>query len=424
MKYYSRYIDNQIKKLLRTSGAILLKGPKFCGKTTTALNYAKSNIRLNVKNTIEMVKANPSIALKGEKPHLIDEWQTVKDIFNQVKADLDLNYEFGKYILTGSATPTDTKDIFHTGAGRITSLEMRPMSLFESLDSKGLISLNDLFLNKPIDFYEPNNDFTLFDLAYLTVRGGWPLTLKATNKEDAIQITRNYYKEIFNLTSLENEEYNRKNPDILRSIVKSYARNISTQVNKQTILDDLTKSGEINISRITFDEYLNVLKNLFIIKDIESWNPTIRSKTSIRSTPTRHFNDVSIACAALNLSPFDLINDLNTFGYFFKDLAIRDLSIYMNELNGEVKHYRDNAGLECDAILKLNDGRYGLCEIKIGGENGIKQAKKTLLLLKNKLIEKSEEKAPSFLMILVGSGSPYYINKEGIYVIPINLLKA
>ena len=420
-KYYTRLIESKIEGKLKSSGAVLVAGPKFCGKTTTCMLYQKSFIKLNTRQTIELAKINPKGVLTGEKPRLIDEWQSVPDIWNQVKDALDFEYAFGQYILTGSSTPADKTQIHHSGAGRIVPLKMRTMSLFESEESKGIVSLKELFEKPSVDYFDLNEDFALTDTAYLLCRGGWPIALQ-DDRDLALEITRNYYDSLFVFENSENEKFRNKKAEVFKMILRSYARNISTEAPNTTIIEDIKSSNARTMDAKTFDEYMDALKDLYIIENVAAWNPNIRSKTSIRTTETRHFVDTSIACRALNIFPADLMNDLNSFGLFFEDFAVRDLSIYASTLDGEIRHYRDNAGLECDAVLHLPNGKWAAIEIKLGGEKLINEGAVSLNNLKNKIIEKSDEKAPTFMMILTASG-PLYRRLDGIYVVPINCLR-
>ena len=396
--YYERLIEEQIALKLKTSGAVVVAGPKFCGKTTTCMLYQKSFVKLNTKQAIAMARMNPKAVLVGENPRLIDEWQKAPDIWNQVKDDLDFNYEFGKYILTGSSTPADKTEVHHSGAGRIAPLNMRPMTLWESKESKGMVSLNDLFEG-----------------------GGWPIAVLAP-RDIALEITKNYYNGLFVFEDSENERFRNKKPEVLRMILRSYARNISSEAAVSTIISDIRQSNERTMDTKTYDDYMEALKDLYIIEDMEAWNPNIRSKTSIRSTPTRHFVDTSIACRSLGVSPDDLMNDLESFGLFFEDFAVRDLRVYADSMGGVVKHYRDNAGLECDAVVHLEDGRWGGIEIKLGGDDLINDGAESLKKLRDKIVEKSDEKAPSFLLVLTAVGGAYK-REDGVFVAPINLLR-
>lgn len=419
--YYNRLVEKEIELKLKTSGAVVVAGPKFCGKTTTCMLYQKSYVKLNTKQSITMARMNPKGVLNGEKPRLIDEWQKAPDVWNQVKDDLDFEYQFGKYILTGSSTPADKTEVHHSGAGRITPVKMRPMSLWESKESKGTISLMDLFDGKNNYPWDMNDEISLNDIAFLICRGGWPISVQAP-KEIAIEITKNYYNGLFVFEDCENERFRNKRPDVLRMILRSYARHISTEAAVSTIISDIRQSNERTMDPKTFADYMEALKDLYILEDLPAWNPNIRSKTSIRSTPTRHFIDTSIACRSLGVSPNDLMHDLESFGLFFEDFAVRDLSIYANSIGGSVSHYRDNTGLECDAVLHLEDGRWGAIEIKLGGDDLIEHGAKSLNTLRKKIIEKSEEQAPSFLMVLTATGGTYQ-REDGVYVAPINLLK-
>ena len=419
--YYNRLVENDIELKLKTSGAVVVAGPKFCGKTTTCMLYQKSFVKLNTKQAIAMARMNPKAMLKGAYPRLIDEWQKAPDIWNQVKDDLDFQYEFGKYILTGSSTPADKTEVHHSGAGRITPVKMRPMSLWESKESKGTVSLKNLFAGGKDLTWDLNSDFTLEEIAHLICRGGWPISVLAP-KGVSIEITKNYWNGLFVFEDCENERFRNKKPEVLKMIIKSYARHISTEAAISTIIADVRQSNERTMDSKTFDNYMEALKDLYIIEDMPAWNPNIRSKTSIRSTPTRHFVDTSIACRALGVMPEDLHRDLESFGLFFEDMAVRDLRIYAETLGGEVLHYRDNAGLECDAIIHLEDGRWGAIEIKLGGDELIEAGAKSLKLLKAKIEEKGDEMSPSFLMVLTAVGGSYQ-REDGVFVAPINLLK-
>lgn len=421
MTYYSRLVEKEIELKLRTSGAVLVAGPKFCGKTTTCMLYQNSFVKLNTKQAIAMARMNPRAMLNGDKPRLIDEWQKAPDIWNQVKDDLDFNYEFGKYILTGSSTPADKTEVHHSGAGRIAPVRMRPMSLWESKESVGCISLTDLFDGGKNFVWNLNKDFMMDDVAHLLCRGGWPISVLAP-KDIAIEITKNYWNGLFVFEDCENERFRNKKPEVLKMIVRSYARHISTEAAISTIIADVRQSNERTMDPKTFDDYMEALKDLYIIEDMEAWNPNIRSKTSIRSTPTRHFVDTSIACRALGVMPEDLLHDLESFGLFFEDMAVRDLKIYAGTLGGEIRHYRDGTGLECDAVVHLEDGRWGAVEIKLGGDDLIESGAASLKTLKKKIEEKSDERSPSFLMVLTAVGGSYQ-REDGVYVVPINLLK-
>lgn len=417
--YYSRLIEEKINRTLKSSGAILITGPKFCGKSTTCKRFAKSIIELNDDNLIEIANADNSVALNGELPRMIDEWQTVPNLWNKVKSRVDSLGVFGQYILTGSATPADNSKIHHSGSGRITPIIMRPMSLFESKDSIGKYSIKEMFDEKDIFVFDSNENHSLIDTAFYICRGGWPLSIQK-DRRIALDVTRNYYEGLFNFKNSENKKYRNKNPEIVKMLLKSYARNISSEASYQTIMKDVMQSNSRNMNIKTFDAYLDILHELFLVDDLLAWCPNIRSKSNIRTTPTRHFVDPSLACLSLNISPEDLLIDANTFGLFFEDLAVRDLRIYSESIDGEIRHYRDSSGLECDAVIHLRDGRWAPIEIKLGSQEAIELAAKNLIKLINNIDEKYSK--PSFAMILTATGKAYRRN-DGIYVIPINLLR-
>lgn len=421
MNYYVRYIDEIIERYRKSTGAIVVVGPKFCGKTTSCNNIAKSIYRINTKAIVERTAINPKIALEGEEPHLIDEWQKVPDIWNYIKEDLDIDYKFGKYLLTGSSTPADKTDIQHSGAGRLKMVKMRTMSLFESKESLGIVSLRSLFENNEF-FPHPNQEQTLEKTAFQICRGGWPLSVLSQEESTALDVTNSYYDGLFQFADSKNEKFRNKKIDYFKTILKSYARNISTSASMNSMINDVRQNNERVLDDSTFRDYLEALKDLYIIEDLEAWCPNIRSKTAISSSPTRHFVDPSIACSALGIGPKNLINDFNTFGFMFEDLAVRDLRIYSELLNGTIKHYKDNAGLECDSVIHLQDGKWAAVEIKLGGEELVNYGAKKLNLLKNKLTTKSDTNPPTFMAIITAFG-PCYKREDGIYVIPLNCLK-
>lgn len=420
--YYERYVEKQIERALKTSGALVVAGPKFCGKTTTCMRYQKSFMKLNTTQSIRFASMDPAMVLKGEPPRLIDEWQKVPDIWNQVKNDLDEEYVFGKYILTGSSTPAEKTQIHHSGAGRITPIKMRPMSLFESRNSKGTVSLSVLFNGRDFDVFDENREFSLPEVAFLLCRGGWPVSV-VSSEDIAVEITRNYYNSLFVFEDSDNEKFRNLKPETFRMILRSYARNISSEAPLSTILEDVRQTNERTMDSKTLSTYLEALKDLFILEDMEAWNPNIRSKTSIRSTPTRHFVDPSLACRALNIGPDDLMSDLKSFGLFFEDMAVRDLRVYADTIGGEVRHYRDNAGLECDSVIHLENGKWAAVEIKLGGEKLVEEGAAALTRLNKKIETKSVLSAPVFMMVLTATG-PLYRRPDGIFVVPINMLKA
>lgn len=424
-KYIKRLIENELERKLNSSGCVLVNGPKFCGKSTMCEQFSKSQTVLKKKNDIELAMSAPELALEGEQPHLIDEWQKVPEIWNEIKDDLDKDYQFGKYIITGSTTPIDASKIQHSGAGRISTLTLRPFSLYESGESNGQISLQTLFKGEePTTVFEQDNSTSLSDIAYYICRGGWPISVLA-DKKYALDVTKNYYEGLFRIEN-ESDEFTLflKNKDInlLTAILKSYARNISTQCKKTTMIKDILASGiRETLDEDTFNTYTQTLKDLFIIYDISAWNLNLRSSVAVRTVPTHHFMDTSIAAAVLGISPNDLLNDLNSFGYFFEDLVVRDLSIYAQSINGTLKHYRDSSGQEIDTIIELPNGKYAAIEIKISSEKNIQDGIKSLKGFERKLI-RSKNKLPEFRMIVTSHGACYK-SEEGIYIIPITYLK-
>ena len=422
--YIPRLAENSLKRKLKSSGCVVVSGPKFCGKSTLCEEFAKSVTTLKTTNDIEIANADPYSALKGDNPHLVDEWQKAPEIWNIIKDDLDKDYQFGKYILTGSTTPVDPSKIQNSAAGRITSLKLKPFSLLESKESTGIISLLGLF-DKDYKFtsaYGQHNPVSLTDIAHIICRGGWPIAVKS-EKEYALDVTNNYYEGLFTIED-ENDEFaeflKNKNIELLKLILKSFARNISTEAKNTLMIKDILESGERSkLDDDTFLTYKKTLEDLFIIYDMPAWNLNLRSSVAVRTTPTHHFVDTSIATSALGITPADLLNDLKSFGFFFEDMAVRDLSIYADSFNGELKHYRDSNGLEVDAILKLNNGEYGAIEIKIASDKNIKDGISSL----NKFEKKMKEnglKMPAFKMILTSHGSS---RKEGdVYIVPISML--
>lgn len=422
--YIPRLAEKTLVAKLKSSGCVLVKGPKFCGKSTMCERFAKSVTALKTTNAIELANADPKSTLVGENPHLIDEWQKAPEIWNLIKDDLDRDYQFGKYIITGSTTPVDPTKIQNSAAGRITPMTLKPFSLIESGESNGLVSLKGLF-DKNYSFSTLyDNPVSLEDIAFYICRGGWPNAVKS-DKENAIAVTNNYYEGLFTIEN-ESDEFadflKNKNIDLLNLVLKTFARNISTQAKNVNMIKDIIDSGERkSLDDETFSIYKNTLRDLFIIFDMPAWNLNLRSSAVVRTAPTHHFIDTSIAACALGISPADLLNDLKSFGFFFEDFAVRDLSIYAESFKGELRHYRDSSGQEVDAIIKLPNGEYGAIEIKIASEKNIQEGIKSLNNFESK-IKNSGLKLPAFKMILTSHGSCYK-RKDGIYVVPINCLK-
>ncbi len=421
MKYKKRFADIILKNKLEAKGAVLVEGAKWCGKTTTSKQIAKSILYMQdpkkKKQNIELADINPALLLQGATPRLIDEWQLAPKLWDAVRFEVDQRDAFNQFILTGSAVPADDSEISHSGTGRITRMLMRPMSLAESEDSSGEISLEGLF--NPDYTKSASSSVNLEKLAYLICRGGWPKAV-GLSKKIALQQAFDYYDAVVNsdISRVDNKE---RNPERTKLLMRSYARNIGTQVKFEEIRKDILGNDIDSFSIVSLYDYISALKKIFVIEDVPSWNPNLRSKTSIRSTDTRYFVDPSVATASLGLGPEDLLNDLNTMGLAFENLCIRDLRIYAQVLDGTVYHYRDRNGLECDAVIHLRNGKYGLVEVKLGGDKLIEEAAKTLSALEN-IIDTDKMKKPRFKMVLTGVGSYAYKRKDGIWVVPVTCL--
>lgn len=420
MTYLKRYIEEQIREALETSGVVVVAGPKFCGKTTTCELFAKSKYSLDTLQKIKMVEGNPEAILIGDNPRLIDEWQNVPDLWNCVRSEIDhRSNKFGQFIFTGSSTPAEKEKIYHSGSGRIVTIRMRTMSLYESGDSKGLVSIKELFGGKK-ELFVLNDGYNLLDTAFYICRGGWPLSI-ISDREKALRITRNYCSTLFEFENSKNSKFRNKKPDIFKMILRSYARNVSTEARKLLLISDINKHDDRKLDEDTFDQYIEALNDLYIVKDIEAWNPNFRSKTVIITSPTRHFVDTSVATYSLNMSPNDLINDPKTFGFMFEDFAVKELSIYASNYGGEIRHFRDGNGLECDAVIHLPNGEYSLIEIKLGGETLINEGISNLKSIEEK-IKENNQKMPSFKMVVVASGHAQI--RDDVFIVPINMLKA
>lgn len=421
--YHQRIADSLLNFKLHSKGAVLIEGPKWCGKTTTALQIAKSSILMqdqdNLKDYLELAQIRPSALLQGEAPHLIDEWQVAPQLFDAIRYEIDKRDEFGQFILTGSATPYDISKINHTGTGRISRMTMRTMSLFESGESNGTVSLKEIFDGNTE--VEGTSNIDLSELSYLICRGGWPKVVDIKDQRIALQQAIDYYDGVIN-SDISRVDDIKRDPNRAARVLRSYARNIASQAKLSSITQDIKSNEEINFSDDTVSSYIKALKSIFVIEDSNSWNPNLRSKAAIRTTDTRYFLDPSIACAALGIGPQDLENDLNTFGLLFENLVVRDLRIYADAIDGKVYHYRDNLNLECDAVVQLRNGKYGLIEVKLGGEKLISEGIKSLNKLEEKL-DTTKMKAPAFKMVITGVGKFAYKNKDGILIVPIGSLK-
>ena len=419
MNYIPRLIDNKIKTKLKTSGAVLITGPKFCGKTTTCKQIANTVHSFSTKRNIDLYSIDSKKALLGSTPVLIDEWQNIPEIWDEIRNEVDNRGELGQFLLTGSILKLNYDEIIHSGVGRFSKVIMYPFSLYESNESNGLVSLNELFNNKNYDVFSANSNGSLEDIAFYICRGGWPTAINL-DRQYALEVSATYLDGIINYKSKDEKNYFSR-PKIAELLIKSYARNISTEAPFTTIIKDIKESNNITMDDETFTSYLDKLYSLFVIEDIPAWNPNLRSKTAIRTTPTRHFIDTSIATQALGIYPNDLLNDINTFGLFFEDFCIRDLRIYADSIDGKLYHYRDSSNLEVDAIIHLKNGKWGAIEIKLGGEKLINEGIESLKKLYNK-IDYSKFKTPEFLAVITATG-PCYKTKDGIYVIPLTMLK-
>lgn len=421
-KYKKRIADHILARKLEGKGAVLIEGPKWCGKTTTAEQVAASILYMDdpekKEQNIAMSELNPKRLLKGAAPRLIDEWQIAPKLWDAIRFEVDHRRELGQFVLTGSAVPSDTKEITHSGTGRFTWLTMRPMSIFESGDSSGEVSLKSLF-DQP-DAIDGESKLDIERLAFLVCRGGWP---QAIDMRDEIALDQpiDYYEAVVK-SDINRADGVKKNPERVKRLMRSYARNQGSQVPNTVIVQDIAANDEATMDEETVASYLNALRKIFVIEDMPAWNPNLRSKTAIRSSDTRYYVDPSIAAAALGIGPQDLIDDLKTFGFLFETLCVRDLRVFADALNGEVFHYRDKDGLECDAVVHLRNGAYGLVEIKLGGDKLIEEGSVSLKALSKK-IDTDKMKKPSFLMVLTGTGDYAYRRPDGVYVVPIGCLK-
>lgn len=418
--YYKRIIDDEIDFRLKTFGAVLLIGPKWIGKTTSAEQKAKSIIRFQdpdkIKGYIETANVKPSILLEGDYPRLIDEWQIIPNIWDAVRLSVDINKMKGMYILTGSNS-TSGNDNMHTGIGRISTLKMYPMSLYESKDSNGKVSLEKLFNDNKYNFDGVKSELSIEELVFVTCRGGLPEAVLARDDDSKLYIAKDYINSIC-ISDINTVDGVDRNVLLVKSLLKSYARNVSTIVKKTKLKSDLENEFP-TLSTPTMDSYLNALSRLFVIENVEAWNTNIRSKTSASALPKRIFTDPSFAIASLGLKPQDLLTDMNTFGFLFENLCIRDLKIYSSHLNGDIRYYRDRTGLEADIILTIDNENYALIECKLGS-SGIEDGVKHLLKLES-LIEEKNLRKPTFKMIITG-GEIAYTRKDGVHIVPIGCL--
>ena len=418
-------MDSLLEKKLQAKGAVLIEGPKWCGKTTTAEEIAVSKIMLakpDIKDHFKsLLEIDSDAALTGDTPMLIDEWQTVPKLWDAVRYTVDHRHAMGQFILTGSAVPNQEaeKEREHSGTGRFAWLTMRPMTLFESGESNGTVSLGELF-TAPEKILQ-KNDLKLSDIAFLICRGGWPIAI-GLPEEAALEQAFDYYDAVTK-EDVTNVDGIKRSSERVQRLMRAYARHQGTQAPIATLKEDLKNNDTTTLDEDTISSYLDALRKIFVVEDMPAWNPNLRSKTAIRTTDTRYFVDPSIATAALGLGPTDLMNDLNSMGFFFEAMCVRDLRVFAEALNGRVYHYRDKSGLECDAVVHLRNGQYGLIEIKLGGDSLIKDGAATLNALEAQ-IDTTRMKSPAFKMILTATGEyAYRRTEDGIYVVPIGCLK-
>lgn len=421
--YKPRIADKLLARKMAGKGAILIEGPKWCGKTTTAKQQAKSMLNLGDSNvlrqSLQMMELSPITLLEGDTPRLIDEWQTIPPLWDTIRSEVDRRGDFSQFILTGSSVLPDAESTIHSGTGRFARIKMRPMSLLESGESTGSVSLTKLFEGEPL---KPQvNQKGLEDIAYYTCRGGWP---QATLLEGEIALDQalDYFDSVVE-RDIQRVDGVKRNADRARLLLRSYARHISQQVSYATIKADMLSNDSQTLDEDTVADYIKALKRLFVIEDLEAWNPNIRSKAAIRTSDTRHFVDPSIGTAALGLGPKDLMNDLESFGLFFEDLAVRDLRIFADLLDGRLYHYRDSSGLECDTVLHRRNGTYALIEIKLGGEKAIEEAADSMKQLAE-TIDHTRMPQPAFLMVLTAVGPYAYRRPDGVFVVPITCLNS
>lgn len=421
-QYKKRILDSLLERKLMGMGAVLIEGPKWCGKTTTAEEKAGSVLYMNDPKKsgtyLQLAKMSPNVLLTGDIPRLIDEWQLAPSLWDTIRYEVDHRDEEGQFILTGSAVPTKTDEIWHSGTGRFARIKMRPMSLWESGDSDGKVSLEALF-NGNMEAVASKGK-SIEDIAYLVCRGGWP---KAVLQSPDIALDRayDYYDAVVNI-DISRVDGVERDSERTKRLMRSYARFQGAQTAIGKIKEDVRTNDSMSIDDDTIGSYIKALKKIFVIEDMPAWNPNLRSKTAIRSSDTRYFVDPSIAVAALGIGPKDLIGDLETFGLLFETMCVRDLRVYADALGGSVYHYRDKNGLECDAVVHLRNGSYGLIEIKLGGDNLIEEGASSLKSLAEK-IDTTKMKNPSFLMVLTAIGDFAYQREDSVYVVPIGSLK-
>lgn len=421
-QYKHRIADKILQRKVLGKGAVLIEGPKWCGKTTTAKQLAQSVLDLGdsmvLMQSKQMMDLNPSILLDGATPRLIDEWQALPPIWDSIRSEVDRRALPSQFILTGSFVLPDARETVHSGTGRFAHVKMRTMSLYESGESTGSVSLRQLFAGSDVGVQV--NKLTLEDVAYLTCRGGWPWATLLP-KDIALDQATDYVDSVMH-SDIQRVDGVNRNPERVKRLLRSYARNISQQIPYATIRKDILANDSTTLNEDTVLDYVKALKQLFVVEDLAAWTPNIRSKAAIRTTDTRHFVDSSIGTAVLGLGPKDLISDLQTFGLFFEEMVVRDLRVYADALDGEMYHYRDSNGLECDAVLHLRNGSYALFEVKLGGEERINEGASSLMALSD-IIDRTRMPAPSFMAVITAVGPYAYRRADGVYVLPIGCIK-
>lgn len=421
-KYMPRVADKVLRDALDCMGAVVVQGPRWCGKTTTARQIAKSEIRLDDPGTRAnyeaMADVSARLLLRGDTPRLIDEWQDIPQIWDAVRHEVDDRGERGQFILTGSVTPPDKSQIRHSGVGRMTKIRMDTMSLFESGESTGEVSLGSLFGDTPS--VEGANPLGVGDIAYLICRGGWPASVGMPER-DALRVAKDYHGMLVE-TDMRRPGGVSRNPRRVEAVLRSYSRHICTQARFREIHRDVLANDSETLSEETLNSYVTALDELFVLKEIPAWCPAIRSKATVRTTRTRNFSDPSFAAASLNVTPDVLLGDFETFGLFFESMCMRDLSAYAQYLDADVFHYRDSNGLECDAVVRTGDGRWGAIEIKLGANEQVNAAAANLLKF-GETVDTEKMTPPAFLAVLSGTAPYAYRRKDGVYVIPLGCLR-
>lgn len=419
--YRPRIVDTALSRKIRGKGAVLIEGPKWCGKTTTAEQISHSILSVDdpsaVKTNITLSEIDPERLLAGEQPRLLDEWQVAPKLWDAVRHYVDHHKGQGQFILTGSSVPTEVSNLIHSGTGRFGWIVMRPMTLFESGDSTGDVSLGELFEDQEIT---GTSKIEIERLAFLICRGGWP---ESVDMEEDVALDQAFdYIDAVIRADMSRVDNRKRDQQKVRALLRSYARNMGSQISQASLSSEISSNSSSGINEETVSDYLQALRKLYIVEDMKAWNPNLRSKTAIRTSDTRYFVDPSLAAASLRVGPKDLLKDLNTFGFFFETLAVRDLRVYAESLDGDIYHYRDNLGNECDMVIHLRDGRYALIEVKLGGDASIEEGATTLKKVLKK-IDTDRMGKPSFMAVVTGTDRYAYKRGDGILVIPIGTLR-